>query len=79
MIQEPRLRPPRNCLLWKAITTTVADELGVAQTFSEYSPNDFHEPSGMIIFALVKAEGLLIEIAKQVEDHQLFSNRLAAF
>ena len=67
MVQEPRLREPRYCLLWKAITFCLANEFGVAKTFPEYSGHDFHEPASVVVFALVKPKRLLIELAKQVE------------
>ena len=56
MIQQPRLRELRYCLLWKTIPATLADQLGITQSFSDHSGNDFHESPSSVVFALGKSE-----------------------
>ncbi len=67
LIQQPRFCPPRFCLLWKAIISRLADKFGIPQTFSEYSANDFYEPSSVIVFALIEPKRLLIQISEQMK------------
>src|SRR6266513_5305781 len=67
MVQQPRFRPPRCCLFWKAIIFLLADKLRVSETFSDYSGNNFHEPASVVVFALVEPKRLFVQISEQVE------------
>lgn len=67
MIQQPRFREPRFCRLWKAVITGFASQLHIAKPLPDDALCGLNESPRVIVFALVKAKRLFVQIAEQVE------------